>query len=101
MRLRKDGSLGPLFINRKQRVPVGPWLAAEAHPTKGFALRPGWHATGAPVAPHLSPRGRVWCQVDLKGVTKLQRPHSQGSEWFLATHMRVRKVLKETARASN
>jgi hypothetical protein len=42
-RVRKDGTLGPLFINRPQRVPVGKALVAEDHPTKGFAFRPGWH----------------------------------------------------------
>lgn len=48
LRLRKDGSLGPLFINRRMRVPVGEWLSAENHPTKGYAVRQGWHATTAP-----------------------------------------------------
>lgn len=33
----RDGSIGPLFINKKQRVPMGAWLPAEQHPTKGFA----------------------------------------------------------------
>jgi len=45
LKLRKDGSLGPLFINRKQKIPIGKWLTAECHPTKGYALRPGWHTT--------------------------------------------------------
>ena len=43
LRIRKDGSIGPLFINQKQRVPIGEWLDAEDHPTSGFAHRPGWH----------------------------------------------------------
>lgn len=41
LRLRKDGTLGPLFINARMRIPVGKWLKAESHPTKGYALRPG------------------------------------------------------------
>lgn len=52
-RVRKDGTIGPLFINRKLVVVPGQWMEAESHPTKGFALRPGWHCTLAPVAPHL------------------------------------------------
>lgn len=67
-RQRRDGTLGPLFINRSQVVPVGEWLCAEAHPTKGFAFRPGWHATLVPVAPHLRQGGdRVWAKVELDG----------------------------------
>jgi hypothetical protein len=53
-RVRADGSLGPLFINASQRIPTGQWLEAERHHhKKGFAYRPGWHATSRPVAPHL------------------------------------------------
>jgi hypothetical protein len=29
-------------------------MNAESHPTKGFALRPFWHCTSTPSAPHLS-----------------------------------------------
>lgn len=43
--LRKDGTIGPLFINRRQRIPSNQWLDAESHPTKGFAVRGQWHAT--------------------------------------------------------
>lgn len=42
-RQRKDGTLGPLFINRRQRLTIGETYIAEEHPTKGFAFRPGWH----------------------------------------------------------
>ena len=41
--LKKDGSIGPLFINKKQRLTPGVWYEAEEHKTKGFAFRPGWH----------------------------------------------------------
>lgn len=92
-RLRKDGTLGPLFINRRQVVPVGEWLPAEDHETKGYAHRPGWHATGAPIAPHLRQGGdRVWCQVELADYTPMCRPASQGGAWVLAKWMRVVKV---------
>jgi hypothetical protein len=88
-RQRKDGSLGPLFINRKQRVMEGEWMAAESHPTKGFAVRPYWHATSAPIAPHLSKKGRVWVPVELRGVKLMNRPEGQGGQWYLAGGLRV------------
>lgn len=98
-RLRKDGTLGPLFINARQRVPMGEWLEAEDHPTKGFAHRPGWHATLLPIAPHLSEKGRVWCQVELGGsVRRFERPESQGGTWVLAERLRVVAVLSSLHR---
>lgn len=57
IRMRKDGTLGPLFINKKQIIPIGIWLDAESHKTKGYAFRPGWHVTLEMNAPHLSTRG--------------------------------------------
>jgi hypothetical protein len=92
LRRRKDGTLGPLFINASQRIPVGKWLKAEPHPTVGYAYRPGWHATTAPVAPHLSTKGRVWCKVSMKSVRKYARPESQGGTWLLAKWIRIDKV---------
>jgi len=95
---RKDGTLGPLFINARLRIPVGEWLEAEDHPTKGFAHRPGWHCTKKQSAPHLKkqpkngPR-RVWCRVEVEGVTEFERPVAQGGTWFLANRMRVVEVL--------
>ena len=98
LKRRKDGSLGPLFINASQRVPVGVWLDAEDHPTKGFAHRPGWHCTNRKRAPHLkkNPKGalpRVWCRVEVTGITELSRPTDQGGTWFLAERMQVLEVL--------
>ena len=95
IRVRKDGSLGPLFINRRLRIPVGEWLDAEPHPTPGYAFRPGWHATFLPVAPHLSTKGRVWCRVMLRDCQTYQRPESQGGTWVLAQHMKVVEVMRE------
>lgn len=92
-RLRKDGTLGPLFINRRQVVPVGKWLTAEEHPTAGFAFRPGWHCTAQPVAPHLGKAGRVWCRVEITGAEPFTRPEHQGGTWYLARRMRVVEVL--------
>ena len=95
---RKDGSLGPLFINARQRVPVGVWLDAGDHPTKGFAHRPGWHACRTPEAPHLAKvtktgPARVWVEVDLADYTVVPRPAMQGGSWFLANRMRVVRVI--------
>jgi hypothetical protein len=94
-RKRKDGTLGPLFINARLRVPVGEWLEAEDHPTKGYAHRPGWHAAPTKYAPHLSEEGRVWCKVLLDGVREYARPKSQGGTWLLATRLKVLEIIHE------
>ena len=100
-RKMNDGTLSPLFINKTQRIPVGQWLPAEDHPTKGFAHRPGWHATLKPEAPHLTTtpkaaRPRVWCEVEVKGFCTYNRPESQGGTWVLANQLRViREVTHE------
>jgi hypothetical protein len=94
LRLRRDGSLGPLFINKRQIVPLNEWLPAESHPTKGYALRPGWHVAPAPYAPHLSERGRVWAKVEVEDFDELPRPASQGGVWLIAQRMRVIEVLQ-------
>ena len=93
-KLRKDGTLGPLFINRKQRIPVGVWLKAEDHPTPGYKHRPGWHGVRKKYAPHLSTKGRVWCKVQIKEIIDtVKRPKHQGGLWWLASWMRVVKIL--------
>lgn len=89
LRIRKDGTLGPLFINKTQRIPKGKWLKAECHPTPGFAIRPGWHTTHSPNAPHLKKTNRVWAEVEIKNFKKFQRPEKQGGLWFIAQKMRL------------
>jgi len=89
LRKRKNGTLGPLFINRKQVIPIGEWLQSESHPTKGYALRPGWHTTSKPEAPHLSMKGRVWMKVEIEDYEKMVRPKSQGGVWWLSKQMKV------------
>ena len=97
-KLRANGTLGPLFINARQVVPVGEWLEAEDHPTKGFAHRPGWHACYRPEAPHLKenpkngPR-RVWARCEAEECQRYERPESQGGAWVLARRIRVLEVL--------
>lgn len=98
IRRMKDGSLSPLFINCKSRIPLGEWLEAENHPTKGFAERKGWHCTLKPVAPHLveTPKNgapRVWVKVEVEDTELYNRPESQGGTWVLAQRMKVLEVL--------
>lgn len=94
LRRRKNGTLGPLFINASQVIPLDEWLEAEDHPTKGYAHRPGWHCTLKPVAPHikLEPKNkppRIWCRVLIEDATHFDRPQSQGGTWVLARRMKV------------
>lgn len=94
LRKRRNGTLGPLFINRGQVIESNEWLKAENHPTKGFAERPGWHCTLKPVAPHLkmnlkSGEKRVWCKVLVRGAERFNRPESQGGTWVLANGMKL------------
>lgn len=99
-KIRKNGTLGPLFINARQVIPVGEWLEAEAHPTKGFAFRPGWHACFSPHAPHLveSPKSgprRVWARCEAEDVTTYDRPEAQGGSWVLANRIKVVEVYTD------
>jgi hypothetical protein len=92
---RVDGTLGPLFINRRLRVPVGEWLPAEDHPTKGFARRPGWHAMPSMEGSHLakSAKGhgtRVWCEVEIRTyVVHNYVCHGKTRPWYLAEWLKV------------
>ena len=60
LRVRKDGTLGSLFIDRKKVIEIGVWLKSESHQTKGYKYRPYFHCTSKPTAPHLSEKGRKW-----------------------------------------
>jgi hypothetical protein len=89
----KDGTLSSLFIGKKQRLPIGKWLESECIPTKGFAVRPGWHCTREPIAPHLSTKDRIWVQVEIEDYSELRRPISQGGVWYLANKMKILRVV--------
>ena len=91
-KLRRDGSLGPLFINRRQRLEIGVEYEAEDHKTKGYAHRPGWHIMATQSAPHLSTKGRVWAMVEFENYKDHQRPISQGGLWHLAEVMTIIKL---------
>lgn len=86
---RKNGAIGPLFINSSQVIPIGEWVEAEAHRTKGYAFRPGWHTTAEPKADHLTMRGRVWMEVEIEDYYECPRPKNQGGTWLIAKKMRV------------
>ena len=92
-RKRKDGTLGPLFINARQRVPVGEWLEAEDKPTKSYAHRPGWHSGVLPQADHLTERDRVWCEVEIDDYYPFKRPAHQGGEWLISKMLKVVREL--------
>lgn len=93
-RKRRDGSLGPLFINRSLRIYPGRTYQAEDHRTKGYAHRPGWHICHEPTAPHLRQGGdRVWCRVSFTHNKTLRRPASQGGTWYLGSTLRVLEQL--------
>jgi len=87
---RRDGTIGSLFIHRRDRLQENEWLQAECYPTKGYKVRPGWHAMPQPNAPHLSKNGRVWRQVLLRDVQMEHRPAAQGGLWYVAGSMKIR-----------
>lgn len=99
MRKKKDGKIYPLFINKTIPTPIGEWLQAECHPTKGFAVRKGWHCCFTPFAPHLkmelaNGEKRVWVEVEVEDWNKYDRPESQGGAWILAQKMKIVRELK-------
>ena len=91
--LRKNGTIGSLFINRRLIIPLNQWLLAEPHFTKGYQFRPGWHIMSKQEAPHLSKKNRVWCKVEFEDYEETQRPANQGGLWYLAQRMKVLEVV--------
>jgi len=81
---RKGGTVGPLFINRKLRIPFNKWLDAEDHPTKGFAHRPYWHCSFDRVT-HLKLKSRVWCKCEVDSYSTMDY---RDSVWVLADRIR-------------
>ena len=93
-RIRKDGSLGSLFINRNQRLELNKRYVSKSHPTKGFAVREGWHICQKPNAPHLSMKNRRWYVVEFTGsIKKYNRPESQGGLWYTSRYIKILKPL--------
>lgn len=98
VRLTKDMKIAPLFIGRKNEFKIGEWMVSECLPTKGFAVRQGFHCCFTPYAPHLKEElsngeKRVWVEVEVEYFEKYDRPESQGGAWVLAQRMKIIKVL--------
>ena len=98
VRKLKDGNLYPLFINKKEPFILNKWLKAECYPTKGFAVRKGFHCCFQPLAPHLKERlsngeQRVWVKCEVEDWESYDRPESQGGAWILAQKMKVLEEL--------
>lgn len=111
VRMLKDGTVHPLFIDKKKPFEFGKWLHCEFHPTNGFAERTFidedgnkigcWHGTYKPVAPHIadelkSGEKRVWMECLAKGQTKTyERPLLQGGTWCLFEWIKPIRVLTD------
>jgi hypothetical protein len=96
-RIKQNGAITPLHINRTQELPLGEWLYAGYHPTKGFAERIGWHCGRKPSLPHMKEdvdfENRVWVEVEIKDYTTKDVPHSQGDYWYLAGRIKHINIL--------
>lgn len=90
----KNGDIKPLFINKNKKLPFNEWLEAECHPTKGFKVRPFWHCTSTPEAPHLSKKNRVWIKIEMEDYEEFERPNSQGGLWYLAKRIKLIEIYK-------
>lgn len=100
LHVRRDGTLGSLFINKRAVLPIGRWLQAASFPTKGYGLRPGWHATHLPLAPHLSMTGRRWYLVYIDDVVPHPRDLRQGGLWFTADWIKIVRPVEEDEKLS-
>jgi hypothetical protein len=89
VRQLKNGDISSLFINKTRRLPRNEWMEAESYETKGFAVRPFWHCTSEPNAPHLSMKNRTWVKIEMEDFTEFKRPESQGGTWYLAKNIKI------------
>lgn len=95
-----NGKLYPLFINKKEETVIDEWLKSECYPTKGFAIRQGWHCCFKPYAPHLKVNlkdgtKRAWVEIEVGNYVKYDRPESQGGSWILADTIKLKRILTE------
>lgn len=99
LKIRKDGSIGSLFINASEKYELNKWMVAQPIAKKGFAFRKGFHCLLSPVAPHLSMQlasgeNRAFFEVEVEDFEFFIRPESQGGRWALAQRMKIlKKVL--------
>jgi hypothetical protein len=95
-RVKKNGDLTSLFINKTKVLEVGVWMEAHGYPTPGYVYRPYWHCTSSPHAPHLSLKGRAWYEVEMEDFTEFKRPECQGGIWYLAKQIKIiKKCLQD------
>ena len=87
----KSKEITSLFINKTERLKRDVWLEARSYPTEGYKLRPFWHCTEKPFAPHLTEKGRIWLEVEMKDYTEFNRPVFQGGKWYLAKKIKILK----------
>lgn len=99
-RIRKDGSIGTLFIDKRARLEIGQWYRAKDLPTKGFAHRPGWHSCSSLSAPILENtrtarrENRWWFEVEIKEATPNPRPLKQGGMCYISPWIRIVRRVK-------
>ena len=99
LRLRIDGSLGPLFVGRTQVFTVGNWMnSREDLPHPGLAHRPGFHCCSTQKAPHIKLKlkngeQRVWCSVSIEKYESYKRPECQGGLWYVAKRMKINEII--------
>jgi hypothetical protein len=99
LRIRNDGSLGPLFVGRNQVFTIGEWMECKFDlPHPGLAHRPGFHCCSTKSAPHIKLRlkngeQRVWCKVTIEEYELHNRPESQGGLWYVSKRMRIDKTI--------
>lgn len=99
--VRKDGSIGSLFINTKERYEIGQWMKSTGYKTAGFQYRPGWHSLREPKAPHLTIKNRGWFIVEIEDYTSHTRPANQGGQWYLSDKLRIlRPLTKEELKST-
>jgi hypothetical protein len=92
----KNNEITSLYINKKRKLPINEWLNAESFPTKGYALRPFWHCTKFPNAPHIKMNGKIWYEVEIEDFTEFKRPLSQGGLWYLAKRIKILKPYEKS-----
>ncbi len=76
-KIRKDGSLHPLYVHSEESCPIGEWISAKCGEKKpngkvksklgDLAYRPGLHCTSIPLANHIGkrqPDGTLWQAKD-------------------------------------
>jgi len=56
-------------------------------------MRPYFHCTENPTAPHLTLKNRVWCKVEVEDYVEMIRPEKQGGKWILAKRIKLIEKL--------